>query len=263
VRGKELSQKLRDGVYVYGTHVVGLINPIIPQWYADAGLDFVFICNEHMPLDRSETSAMCKMYASRNVSPMVRIPYPDARLATIAVEGGAQGIVAPYIESADECREIISTLKYRPIKGRYLEELASGSKIPGKKLADYLNKLNEDIYFIAGIESIYAIENLEAIIGVEGVSCVFIGPHDISCSMGIPCEYSDPEFIDLVVNVVKRCRRMGVGVGMHGSATNPDHRPLLDAGANFIIDTADVVKAMEVIKENIKIKEIYNIQGES
>jgi len=52
MRGKELSRKLRDGEYVYGTHIVGLTNPVMPEWYAKAGLDFAFICNEHMPLDR-------------------------------------------------------------------------------------------------------------------------------------------------------------------------------------------------------------------
>jgi len=189
---------------------------------------------------------------------MVRIPYPDARLATIAVEGGAEGIVAPYVESPDQCREIIAALKYRPIKGVYLEELAAGRKVPGQKLADYLAEFNENLYFIAGIESVYAIENLETIVGVEGVSCVFLGPHDITCSMGIPCEYGDPAFLSLVTDVVLRCRRMGVGVGMHGSVTNPDYRPLLEAGANFMLDEADVTKAIDVFEANAKLKGEFN-----
>ena len=67
MRGKELSKKLRNGEYVYGTHIVGLLNPIMPEWYAGTGLDFAFICNEHMPLDRGETSAICKMYAAYGV----------------------------------------------------------------------------------------------------------------------------------------------------------------------------------------------------
>jgi len=258
MRGKELSQKLRDGTYVYGTHITGPLNPLTPDWYAGAGLDFAFICNEHMPLDVSETSTMCKMFAAHGVSPMVRIPYPDARLATLAVDFGAEGIVAPYVESADECREIVSALKYRPVKGRYLEELVSGKKVIGKKLAEYLDKFNENLYFVAGIESVYAIENLEKIIGAGGVSCVFLGPHDITCSMGIPLEYDNPGFISLMVDVVSRCRRMGVGVGMHGSATNPDYRPLLDAGANFMLDAADIAKATDAYKENIKIRDRYN-----
>jgi len=262
MRGKELKQKLMAGEYVYGTHTVGLINPVIPEWFAGKGLDFAFICNEHMPLDRSETSAMCKMYASYGVSPMVRIPYPDARLATIAVEGGAEGIVAPYVESADQCREIINALKYKPIKGKYLEEIVSGQKVPSEKLARYIEKLNENLYFVCGIESVYAIENLEKIIGVEGVSCVFLGPNDITCSMGIPCEYDNPEYINLLVDVVKRCRRMGVGVGVHTSSTNPSYRPVMDAGANFMLDAADITMAVDAFQKNSRIRDEYNKAGQ-
>ena len=251
MRGKELKQKLESGEHVYGTHVVGLINPLIPEWYSGAGLDFAFICNEHMPLDRSETSAMCKLYASYGVSPMVRIPYPDARLAVIAVEGGAEGIVAPYVESADECREIVAALTLRPIKGKYLEDIQAGRRTPGAKLTEYMQRLNENLYFIAGIESVYAIENLEKIIGVPGVSGVFLGPHDITCSMDIPLEYDNPAFIELLTDVVRRCRRMGVGVGLHADCASQTFLPLLEAGANFILDAADITKAMSVFRTNI------------
>ena len=250
MRGKELQQKLRAGEKVYGSHIVGIINPLIPEMYARSGLDFAFICNEHMPLDRSETSLMCKMYASNGVSPMVRIPYPDARLATIAIDGGAEGIVAPYVESPDEVREIIAALKYRPIKGKKLEDICAGREVPGKKLTDFLEKFNEDLYLVVGIESVYAIENLESIISVDGVSCVFLGPHDITCSMGIPVEYSNPDFIKVIVDVVKRCRRLNVGVGIHTNLNNPAFKPFFDAGMNFLLDASDIVGAIDNFKRN-------------
>jgi 4-hydroxy-2-oxoheptanedioate aldolase len=61
--------------------------------------DFAFFCNEHMPVDRTETAMMCQFYASRGISPVVRIPRAQAHFATMALDGGAQGIVAPYVET--------------------------------------------------------------------------------------------------------------------------------------------------------------------
>ena len=134
MRGKFLREKFARGDYVYGTHTIGLVSPPIPEWMKKSGMDFAFICNEHIPLDRSEISNMCHLYAAHGISPMVRIPYPDARLATIAVEGGAEGIVIPYVETVEEVRQVSAALRYRPIKGAYLQAFLAGEKQFSDKL---------------------------------------------------------------------------------------------------------------------------------
>ena len=121
MNGAELKAKMKQDGYIYGTHIVGLSSPVTANWIAGTGMDFVFICQEHIPLTREEVSNMCQLFSSYGVSPMVRIPYPDKNLATIAVEGGAQGIVVPYVEELSQVEDIINALKYRPIKGKYLE----------------------------------------------------------------------------------------------------------------------------------------------
>lgn len=248
MRGRELKEKLATGKYVYGTHVLGLNGPLIPEWMADSGMDFAFICNEHIPLDRSEISTMCKLYAAQGISPMVRIPYPDARLATIAVEGGAEGIVIPYVEKVEEVQAVSAALRYRPIKGKFLEDILSGQRQPSEKMARYMEELNRDLYLVIGVESVAAIENLEALIAVEGVSAAFLGPHDISCSMELPCEYEHPDFIAMLVDVVRRCRAAGVSVGAHIDYTLPHYRPCIEAGMNFILNGSDVTTAIPELK---------------
>lgn len=253
MRGRQLKEKMARDEYVYGTHVIGLVNPLVPEYIARAGMDFAFICMEHMPLGRSEASAMCKQYAALDVCPVVRIPYPDARIATIAVEGGAEGIVAPYVEKPSEFADIINALKYRPIKGKFLQEIAAGTRKPADKLARYMEQLNENLFFIAGVESVHAIENLDAILATEGVCGIFLGPHDISCSLEIPCEYENPLFIQTVCDVIRRCRKAGKPVGVHTQVVAPAARPFLEAGANLIIDGADATTAARVIKEEFDI----------
>ena len=252
MNGAELKAKMKQDGYIYGTHIVGLSSPVTASWIAGTGMDFVFICQEHIPLTREETSNMCQLFSSYGVSPMVRIPYPDKNLATIAVEGGAQGIVVPYVEELSQVEDIINALKYRPIKGKYLEDILAGETPVPKKLADYMAQLNKDLYVVAGIESLPAIENLDSFLECEDVYAIFLGPHDITCSMGIPCEYENPEFVNLVCDVIRRCRKAGKPVGVHCDYGIERTQPFLEAGANFILDNSDVTKAIPSLKADFE-----------
>lgn len=258
MNGQMLKAKMRNGGYIYGTHIVGLGSPVIAKWIAGTGMDFVFICQEHIPLTREETSTMCQLYASYGVSPMVRIPYPDKSLAIIAVEGGAEGIVVPYVEDISQVQDIIYALKYRPIKGKYLADIVTGNKQPSEKLASYMQTLNKDLYVVAGVESVAAIENLDSFLNCDDVYAIFLGPHDITCSMGIPCEYDNPAYVELVCDTIKRCRKAGKPVGLHIDYGIPAAIPFLDAGANYILDNADVTKAIPSLKADFEyIKKTY------
>jgi 2-keto-3-deoxy-L-rhamnonate aldolase RhmA len=127
MKGKEIRKKLKSGERVYGTHIVEAANPESLLWESEAGLDFAFICTEHIPLDRKEVSWMCRLFSKQGVSPIVRIPYPSAHWATMMIDGGAEGIVAPYVETAEQVEELIGAVRYRPIKGRFLQEIIQGS----------------------------------------------------------------------------------------------------------------------------------------
>jgi 4-hydroxy-2-oxoheptanedioate aldolase len=242
MQGDLFRQKLKAGEPVYATHVVSLGNPINALLNTGLQIDAVFICTEHMPIDRTEVSMMCQFYALHGISPMVRIPYPCARHAAMQMDAGAQGIVVPYVETVEEVKEVVGAVRYRPIKGQILRDILSGKTKPSDKMHSFWNRFNKNNYLIIGIESVPAIDRLEELVSIEGVDGVFLGPHDISCSMGIPEEYSNPAFVKMVVNIIERCRKMGVGVGIQMDLADPANQPYLDAGMNFMFHTADVIK---------------------
>lgn len=245
MQGDLFRTKLRAGERVYATHVVSLGNPIGAALTTGLHIDSVFICTEHMPLDRSEVSMMCQFYALHGISPMVRIPYPCKYLAAMALDGGAQGIVVPYIETVEEVKALVGAVHYRPIKGEVLQGFLDGSTKPNEKLQAFWRRFNKHHYLIIGIESVPAIRRLEELISIPGVDGVFLGPHDISCSMGIPEEYDHPDFVRTVVDVIKRCRRAGVGVGIQTDLVAAKNKVFLDAGMNFMFHLADVIKMRE------------------
>ena len=151
-----------------------------------------------------------------------------------------------------------AAVRYRPIKGAFLQAFLAVQKQFCDKLTAYMEQYNENLYLVIGVESIPAIENLDALLSVDGVSAVFLGPHDISCSMGIPLEYDNPEFIDTLVNVIRRCREKGVAVGAHIDPTWPHYQPCLEAGMNFILAASDITVAIPALSEKFEyVRENY------
>src|SRR5258707_5272328 len=112
----QLRAALRAGRPVYGTLIVS-DSPRWPASVAQIGLDFVFIDTEHIAIDRHPLSWMCHTYAALGLPPIVRIPSPDPYEATKILDGGAVGIVAPYVEAADQVRALRGAVKLRPLKG--------------------------------------------------------------------------------------------------------------------------------------------------
>ncbi len=137
-----------------------------PRALEGCGLDFVFIDTEHIALDRGQVSWMCQAYSRMGLSPIVRIPSPDPFEATKMLDGGAAGIIAPYIETAAQSQALRGAVKWRPLKGRRLEErLAGGPFEP--ELEAYVRGRNEQA-LILNIESVPAMEALEQIFGGAG-----------------------------------------------------------------------------------------------
>ncbi len=258
MQGDLFRQKLKAGERVYITHIVSPGNPIDLALKMALAVDGVFICQEHMPLDRGEVSAMCQVYTLNGVTPMVRIPHPCPRLAAQALDGGAQGIVVPYVETVEEVKSVVGAVKYRPIKGEILQGYLDGTAPPSDKMRAFFDRFNKHHYLIIGIESVPAINRLEELVGIEGVDGVFLGPHDITCSMGIPEEYDNPKFIATVCDVIRRCRKAGVGVGIQVDLAKPQNKAFLDAGMNLMFHYADVVKMRESMnKEFAALREQY------
>ena len=132
------------------------------------------------------------------IAPIVRIPEPDPYRACMALDGGASGIIAPYVETPEQVRKLYGAVKLRPVKGAVLEARIQGSMaLPGETGA-YVDQRNADNVLIINIESTPALANLDAILEVPGIDAVLVGPHDLSCSLGVPEQYTHPLFLEKI-----------------------------------------------------------------
>jgi len=234
----ELIENLRAGRNVFGTLIVSP-SPRWPEAVRGCGLDFVFIDTEHIALDRAQVSWMCQTYAALGLAPVVRIPAPDPFAATMALDGGAAGIIAPYVEKAEQVRALRGAVKLRPIKGQILQQLLKGQESE-PELDAYLQRGAKERLLIVNIESRPAIAALDEILAVPGLDAVLIGPHDLSCSLGIPEQYGRPEFLSACETIFRKARAAGIGAGIHFWGTVEEHGRFLALGANMLIHSADI-----------------------
>lgn len=238
----EFIQSLRSGKHVYGT----LIISTAPKWpgvVATLGLDFVFIDTEHIALDRCQVSQMCNIYQSLGLVPLIRIPSPDPYEASMALDGGAAGIIVPYVETPEQVRQLVGAVKYKPLKGSRLQKLLADKKSVEPELLNYTNEHNAGNALIVNIESVPAVDALDEILTVEGLDAILIGPHDLSCSLGIPEQYNNPKFHKAVETIIRKARSKNIGAGIHVTYPSGFDNEIEWAkkGANLIIHGADII----------------------
>ncbi|RCR67726.1 HpcH/HpaI aldolase family protein [Larkinella punicea] len=245
-----LLQKLKNGHNVYGTCITSTA-PMWPVTLQRAGLDFVFLDTEHIPLDRAELARLCQIFRAYHITPIVRIPKPDPYLACQVIDGGAVGVIAPYLESVDQIIDLVGATKYRPLKGERLARFLSGKEQMPDDLKQYIEAHNAGNICIANIESVPALERLDSLLSVPGLDAVFIGPHDLSVSLGIPEQYDHPDFEAAVLKIIQTTRNKGLSIGIHFSQSPERQVHWVKQGVNIIVHSFDVALFGQRLRHDI------------
>jgi 4-hydroxy-2-oxoheptanedioate aldolase len=248
--GQQIRQALHEGKPVFSTAAISP-STFWPQIVQQAGVDFVFLDTEHIPLDRSTLSWMCRTYAAMGIPPVVRIPCNDLYEACKVLDGGASGFIGPYLETVEQVRRLVGAARWRPLKGRRLEQALDDPSSLEPELRSYLEKRNADVICIANIESVAAIENLEQIVRVSGLDAVLIGPHDLSCSLGIPEQYTHPRFDEAVRTIFRIARAAGIGAGIHFWESLEREVAWSQAGGNLIMHSSDLAIFRQTLKSDL------------
>ena len=250
---KELKRAIREGGRVFGTLIVST-SPHWPAHLRNLGLDFVFLDTEHIALDRETLSWMCRAYAAMGLPPIVRVPSPDPYAASQALDGGAAGVVAPYVETVEQVQALRGAVKLRPIKGKRLERVLRGEEELESELKEYLAERNRNNLLLVNIESIPAIKNLDAVLAVPDLDGILVGPHDLSCSLGIPEQYEHPRFTEALRTIITKTRERGLIAGMHFMGCGPISLALewLRLGLNLQIQHGDIFYVAQGVKQDLQ-----------
>ncbi len=243
--GRDLSAALRRGDRVYATCITSP-SARWPAMVASLGVDFVFIDTEHIPLGRETVAWMCQTYRAMGLAPVVRVPRPDPYQACVALDGGASGVVFPYVERVTEVRALRGAVKMRPLKGQRLQEALEAGVID-PDVANYVARMNRDNVMFVNIESQAALDALDDILDVPDIDALLIGPHDLSINLGVPEQYDHPRFKAAVSMVIRKARARRVGAGLHFSWGVEPQLAWAREGANLIIHSSDVKAAGDAL----------------
>lgn len=250
MRRSRIKSKLRrqEPVLVTCLH---LADPSVYELASLMGFDGIWIDLEHHATSL-ETAAMLMRAARVGSADIVARParWEWMRMGRM-LEAGAQAIMYPRCESADEAAELVKWVKFAPQGERGLDGANPDALYCSLPLDRYLPRANDESVVIVQIESPAALDNLEAIARVPGVDVLMLGPGDLSALSSQPFDWDGP----LLMAAVEKVARAAAAAGVHWGTTSPgpDHsRRLLERGARFICHGADILmvkRGLESIRE--------------
>ena len=231
----KLKKALRNGEMQIGLWL-GTAHPMLAEIGATAGYDWCLIDGEHGPNDVPTILAQMQVMSGGDASVVVRVPIGQDWILKQVLDIGAQTVMVPMVETADQAAQMVRAVRYPPDGVRGMA--ASMVRASGYDLQpDYLDNANDEICLIVQVESAAAIENIDAIAGVEGVDVVFIGPADLSADMGYTGNMDAPEVKAAIKHAVERITAAGKAAGIIGGG---DYVEMRDLGVTFLGLSADV-----------------------
>lgn len=228
---------LLEGQAVYGLWV-GLANPHAAEICAGAGFDWVLIDGEHAPNDIPMIAGQLQAVSAQPAHAVVRVPVGESWLIKQALDIGAQTLMLPMVETAEQAAQLVRACRYPPhgIRG---VGASLGRASDFGRVSDYTTTADEQICIVAQIESVSAVENIEEIAAVEGVDVLFIGPADLAADMGHYGDVSVPDVMALVEKAIKTIVGLGKPAGIMTTNTELQRRAKA-AGATMLASESDV-----------------------
>jgi 2-keto-3-deoxy-L-rhamnonate aldolase RhmA len=207
-----LKKKLKTGQLSVGSWIT-LNDPAVAEIFANAGYEWLVIDLEHSSLSIQDAGQLIRVIDLAGSTPLVRLTSNDPNQIKRVLDAGAHGIVVPMVNSAEDAVRAISATRYAPDGTRGVG--LSRAQGYGQGFADYLEWQKNSLVVIPQIEHIDAVNNLESILSVPGVDGYIIGPYDLSCSMGIPGEFDNLEFVAVMETIRDVGKKMGCSGGLH------------------------------------------------
>ncbi len=242
-------KRLLGGDKLIGT-MLTLPSPSVAEILADAGFDWLFIDWEHGPFETGDIQSILQAVNDR-VACHVRVPNAAELPIKKALDLGADGIIAPQVNSAEQAQCVVEWSRYAPQGSRGIG-LARAHGY-GMNFQEYIETANERISVVVQAEHIRAVENIEAIVKVVGVDAVLIGPYDLSASMGKTGQVADPEVVQAIEHVTKACQGAKIPLGIFGVSANAVI-PYIDLGYTLIVagvDTAMLGNAARKLRSQL------------
>ncbi|MDI3538049.1 MAG: 2-dehydro-3-deoxyglucarate aldolase [Bacillota bacterium] len=230
-------QLLEAGQPVFGTFN-WLTGPECVEIMGAAGFDFVVIDMEHGPHGQDAIPNLLRAADAAGVVPIVRVTKNEPTLILRSLDLGARGLHIPQVNTAAEAAAVVKAARYWPLGERGFAPGTRAARFGSLSTEEYIVRANADPLLIIHIENKLGVENLDEILAVPGIDVIFIGPADLSQSLGIPGKLGDPRVIELVDTTIDKAKKAGRPVGIFALDAE-DAARWVRAGVTYIALGAD------------------------
>lgn len=250
---------LKEGRVAVGTWLSSG-SPVVAELLAQCGYDFVCVDAEHSAVDLPQVQQLFQAIKSGSpeCAAVVRLHGVDYALVKRFMDAGARGVICPLINTRADAELFVSAVKYPPTGNRGVGFCRANAY--GLRLEDEFKKANDEVLTAVQIEHVTGAANIEEIVAVPGVDAVFIGPYDLSASMGITGQFQHPDYVAARERILKVCADRGVPVGIHVIQPNPEElRQRIQEGYRLLAYSLDITMLQSLSRGGIEAaREIAN-----
>jgi 4-hydroxy-2-oxoheptanedioate aldolase len=213
VRHNSTKEKLKNGETVFGCFV-RYPNAALIEVLGYCGWDFIVFDGEHGIIEPRDCEQMVRAAELQGVTPMVRVPVNQPHVILRFLDTGAQGLHVPMVRSAADAESVVQSTKYQPRGSRGLAAVRAADYAQRIPLGEYVSQANAETLVVAHIETGDAVERLSEIVRVDGLDVAFLGPTDLSNSLGHPGEMQHPRVQAAFQHFVEAVSGSGVALGI-------------------------------------------------
>jgi 2-dehydro-3-deoxyglucarate aldolase len=212
-------------------------SPLVAEAIGCCGFDWGVVDMEHAPLDVPGVLHLLQALSSTKMVPVVRVPWNDLVVVKRVLDAGATTVLFPFVQDADEARRAVAATRYPPDGVRGVAAMSRASRYGS--VPNYLKTANQQVGAIVQVETLQALDQIEAIAAVPGVDAIFVGPADLSASMGHVGNLMHPSVMDAMGQAVQRCKAVGKPIGTLGGSPEAvaQYRA---AGFDFVAVSSDI-----------------------
>ncbi|MBR2133968.1 MAG: aldolase [Eubacterium sp.] len=207
----DFKEKLNKGECVYGVFMK-TSDPMFVEAAGIGGFDFVILDTEHGPVTIEGQQNNIRAAEARGTVPIIRLKDCNENTISKALDIGAYGIQVPQINTADEARQVVKNAKFYPYGMRGVCRFVRAAEYSNMERSEFFES-SKDLIIILQLEGVDAIKNLDEILEVEGVDILFIGPYDLSQSLGIPGQVDNPIVVNAMKEIVGKAKKKNKIIG--------------------------------------------------
>ena len=203
--------------------------------------DALYVDMQHAPYSIDTTATICAASLGVGITPLVRVPSHDGQWMSRVLDGGAQGVIVPDVESRPQAEAAVRHCRFPPMGRRSVMGLGPALGYRAAPLGELNAQLNADTVLIVMLETAAGIDNAEAIAAVPGIDVLLIGSGDLTTDYGIPGQVDHPRLREAYERVAQACHKHGKTLGVGGIRHNVALQgELIRLGARFVIAGTDV-----------------------